>query len=114
MSKENEYGVKLVEGSLLGDSLREAAKNARTVHATVGLGDRSADIVKYIADHPDGVRAEAIVEEFDMAPADARTYLRRLYDAGRIRKPKRGLYTPSRLSRLSLQTRHPIHKRQGV
>lgn len=38
--------------ALMGENLREAAKAARTVHATVGLGERSAEIVKFIADHP--------------------------------------------------------------
>jgi hypothetical protein len=93
---EGEYGVKLVEGSwtLMGDNLREAARSARTVHATAGLGERSSDIVEYVNDHPGGVRAETIVAAFDMTPADARTYLRRLYDSGRIARPQRGLYTP--------------------
>jgi len=93
--EEAEYGVKLVDGQwdLLGKDLREASKTARTVHATVGLGERSAEVVEFIADHPEGVRAEDIVP-LGFTPGEARVYLSRLYDSGRVSRPKRGLYTP--------------------
>jgi AAA domain-containing protein/FaeA-like protein len=94
--EENEYGVKLTEGSwsLMGDNLKEAAKSARTVHATVGLGDRSAEIVEYVADHPEGVRAADVGEALGIDDDQAGVYLRRLHEAGRIRKRSRGLFAP--------------------
>jgi AAA domain len=94
--EENEYGVKLIDGTwtLLGNNLYESIKAARTVHATVGLGEQSAEVVEFVADHPDGVRAGEVADAIGMSPKDATTYLLRLYEAGRIRRPKRGLYTP--------------------
>ena len=49
----------------MGDSLREVAKSARAVHATTGLEERSVEIVEFIADHPEGVRAANVTDEFE-------------------------------------------------
>lgn len=93
---EREYAVEITGGSwrLTGESLAEAASAAQTVRATADLGDRSAEIVRYVATQPDGVRAAQVGEALDMPTDDARRYLSRLHDAGKVGKPSRGLYTP--------------------
>jgi hypothetical protein len=93
--EEEQYGLKLIEGtwSLMGENLKDAARAARKVKVIEGIGERSIDIVEFIADHPEGVRAEDIVP-LGFTPGEARVYLKRLYDSGRIARPKRGLYSP--------------------
>jgi DNA-binding IclR family transcriptional regulator len=65
-----------------------------TARAAAGLGDRSAAIIAYISKHAEGVRADDVATALDMATNDARTYLARLFEKGRIHKQHRGLYTP--------------------
>jgi hypothetical protein len=92
---EGEYAVRFERGStwqLDGADLAEAAHNARIRAATSGLGDRSADILAYLDEHPDGVRAADVAEKLDLP--DARRYLARLAEAGRLHRAARGLYTP--------------------
>jgi AAA domain len=91
---EGEYAVRFGGAlwQLDGADLDEAARNAQTRAAMAGLGDRSADIIGYVDEHPDGVRAAEVAERLDLP--DARRYLARLADAGRIRRAARGLYTP--------------------
>jgi hypothetical protein len=94
---EGEYAVCFEEGHrwrLDGDDLAEAAKRARDLRATAGLGDRSADVVRYVGEHPDGVTAGDVAEALDMERNAARVYLSRLVDAGRLNRPRRGTYTP--------------------
>jgi hypothetical protein len=92
---EGEYAVRFERGStwqLDGRDLDEAAQSARTRAATAGLGDRSADIIAYLAEHPDGANASAV--EDDLGIKDARRYLARLAEAGRAVRLARGLYGP--------------------
>jgi hypothetical protein len=91
---EAEYAVTFTGCSwaLDGGSLLAATEAVSERHATAGLGDRSADIVKFITRNPAGVRAGDVAAEFGI-PVDAvRPYLGRLTDAGRIRRAARGLY----------------------
>jgi len=76
--------------TLDGQELADAARKAAEVRATAGLGDRSSEIVAHVNAHPDGVRAVDV--ERDLEIPDARRYLARLADAGRIEKAGRGLY----------------------
>jgi DNA-binding IclR family transcriptional regulator len=57
-------------------------------------GDRSAEILKFVNDHSESVRAKDVAEAIDISDHEARTYLARLFDTGKVRKPKRGLYAP--------------------
>ncbi|MGI8578524.1 MAG: AAA family ATPase [Nocardioidaceae bacterium] len=93
---EREYAVTVEHGhwSLIGDDLVSAAANAQTIHATANLSDRSAEIVRYVARHPDGVRAKDVAEAVDLSGREAGVYLSRLLDAGRLCRPERGLYMP--------------------
>jgi hypothetical protein len=92
--EEEKYGLKLVDGrwSLMGDNLKEAARAARTVSATRNLGAKSAEIIEFIADHPEGVRAEDVADEFGIEQNNARSRLSTLAKSGRIAKAERGLY----------------------
>jgi len=91
---ENEYAVSVAEGTwtLDGDDLAEAAHNANEIRATTGLSDRSSAIVAFVADYGAPVAPRDVEAALDLP--DARRYLARLADAGRLLKVGRGLYTP--------------------
>src|SRR5699024_10061588 len=93
---EREYAVSVEGGAwhLNGSDLDEAASNAETVRATSNLADRSAEIVRYVAKHPEGVKSADVAEALDMDPNDANRYLTRLLKAEKVSRPRRGLYTP--------------------
>lgn len=90
---EAEYAVTTADGTwtLDGNDLRDAAERAQQASATAGLGDRSAEIVTYVTGQPEPVTANQVEEALDVK--DARRYLARLADAGRLRRSARGLYT---------------------
>jgi AAA domain/Transcriptional regulator, AbiEi antitoxin len=91
---EGEYALTFKSGAkwnLVGTGLAEASQQAAKIRAAAGLGDRSAEIVAYVAQHPAGVRAAEVSEALGL---DARRYMARLVDSGRLRRPSRGLYTP--------------------
>lgn len=91
---EGEYAVRFDAGAawrLQGHSLEDAAAMATQHRATAGVGDRSAEVIAYVGEHPDGVRASDVE---DALGADARRYLARLVDAGRLVRVRRGVYAP--------------------
>jgi len=92
---EGEYALTVSDGSwtLDGSSLADAARAAQQAKATEGLGDRSADIVAFVARHPAGVTATEVADALSLP--DARRYLARLADADRLRRLERGRYAPS-------------------
>jgi hypothetical protein len=90
---EGEYAVTLHDGStwgLDGASLEEAAAHARQARISGGVSDRSAEIIAFVAANPPHVRAYEVEEKFGQ---DARRYIKRLADSGRLRRLSRGLYT---------------------
>jgi hypothetical protein len=90
---EGEYALKFAEGSawdLDGANLEEAGSRAREARVSGGVGDRSAEIIAYVAANPPHVRAAEVEEKFGR---DARQYLKRLADSGRLRRLSRGIYT---------------------
>ena len=94
---ESEYAVQF-DGNrsmwtLDGHELADAARKAAEARATAGLGDRSSEIVAHVNAHPEGIRAVDV--ERDLEIPDARRYLARLAEAGRIEKTGRGLYGAS-------------------
>lgn len=95
--RENEYAMASEDGhwSLAGKSLSEAAQAALNLKATTGLGDRAADVVAYVNDHPEGVRARDVAEAVSIHEKDAGTYLLRAERSGRILRVARGLYGPT-------------------
>lgn len=87
---------------LSGDGLAAAAAAAETARLAGSLGDLSASILRYVADHPGGVRAADTAEAVGTDPDTAGKYLRRLKSAGRISKAERGRFVPlSGLSEVS-------------
>jgi AAA domain len=94
---EGEYALTFTDGAvwdLDGADLGEAAKRAREVRATAGLGDRSAELVRFVAQHPEGVTPAQVAEALGLEAGAARVYLARLVEAERLARPRRGLYTP--------------------
>lgn len=94
--QENEYAITNSAGSwaLDGAELADAAKKAVEVAATANLGDRSADVVRWVCEQPGPVSAGDVASGLDLDDRAARTYLDRLVKAGRLDKPQRGRYTP--------------------
>jgi len=94
---ESEYAVTFnpadCRWTLDGDALAEAAHKARTLRAAEGLGDKSAEIIALVADHPAGIGPTAVGKAIGMTASNAGTYLQRLVDAGRIVQISRGLYS---------------------
>ena len=94
---EGEYSITMSESGaweLDGHDLASAAQAAQTARATVGLGDKSSEVVAFVSRNPAGVRAQDVADSLAMTPKDAGTYLRRAYEAERIDKAERGRYTP--------------------
>jgi AAA domain len=93
---EAEYAVVLTRhGWMLdGATLEEAARNAAQAKATAGVGDRMAEIIALVGQHPEGIGPTAIGLLLGLDPSTAGKYLARAYDGDRIGKTGRGLYTP--------------------
>jgi hypothetical protein len=92
---EGEYALRFLDGStwqLDGGDLAEASDRARQQATVDRLGDQSAGIVRFIANTVGGVRAADVADEMGMSAKLAGDYLRRLAEAGRIRRLTRGLY----------------------
>lgn len=77
---------------LNGDSIDEAKKNAYAIEKASGLDERSQQVIKFVDEHPEGVRAAAVAEHLGISQDQARVYLARMNDSGRIAKAGRGLY----------------------
>ena len=94
---EGEYALTFDAGAwaLDGTSLDAAAAAARTRRTVAGLSDRSTDVTAFVARHPAGVRTADVAAALGLGEPIARTYLARLTDAGRITRPKRGIYAPA-------------------
>lgn len=89
---EGEYALSFKDGmswQVYGQDLAAAATRARTAATSDGLGDRTVDIITFVAQHKNGVSAKAVAEKFG---PDSRRYLARLADSGRLARPARGRY----------------------
>jgi hypothetical protein len=91
---ECEYAVSMMDGCFMDDTLAEAAGNAVTLRETANLSDRTADVLRFVARHPDGVRAGDVAKAVKMPAKEAGAYLGRLHKAGKIRKLERGVFAP--------------------
>lgn len=92
---EAEYSVDKADNgawTLTGGSLDDARKSAATERVSEGVGDRSAEIIKLVADTPDGLGPTALAQKIGITPAAAGVYLKRLADAGRLARGGRGVY----------------------
>lgn len=92
---EGEYAVTCESGcwQLDGDDLKSASEAAMHRQLTDGVSDRSAEMLKILAKHPDGIGPTAMGKAMDMPAKHAGTYLLRLVDQGRARKVGTGRYT---------------------
>jgi len=93
--KEAEYALELHDGvawTLTGGTLDASRARASDLRTSAGLGDRTLEVLAYVRDNPAGVSPKQVEEALDIA--EARQYLKRLADKGRISNPKRGIYRP--------------------
>lgn len=96
-AEEGEYALTMTDGAweLNGADLAAAAQAAQTAKQTQGVGDRMADVIEAVSRHPEGIKPRDLKTLLpDIGNVDE--YLRRAYDAGRIERANRGLYTPVR------------------
>ena len=94
---EAEYAVELTEHSgwrLVGSTLHDAARDAAIRKSTVGLADRTVEVVQEVEKHPDGIGVASLATATGIARAQIDTYLSRLVTTQRIRRVKRGIYAP--------------------
>jgi AAA domain/FaeA-like protein len=92
--------------SLNGDDLTSAAQVAVARRASEGLDERSRQVVAYVTENPEGVRAAEVASALDIEVHQARTYLSRLAESDRIVRAERGLYRPV-ASVASVASDHP-------
>jgi hypothetical protein len=95
---EGEYAVRFDGPSglwtLHGTGLADAAAAAAERRTTDGLDDRARAIVAHATAHPEGVKAAGVAEAVGIDQAQARQYLARLVESGRLERAARGVYTP--------------------
>lgn len=94
---EGEYAMSLGKDgawTLVGGSVAEAAQAAQTAKQTAGVGDRMADVVTAVARHANGIRAKDVAALLSLDEGTAGRYLLRAFEAGRVSRIRRGLYTP--------------------
>ena len=91
---EAKYAVTFSGGvwALDGSTLAEARPNVHRRADETALSGRSAEIIDFVRQHPEGATAKQVRDKFG---DDADQYLKRHADAGRLTKPKRGLYVVS-------------------
>jgi hypothetical protein len=92
---EDEYALRADGGlwSLDGCTLAEAARAVGTRREQKQLGDRALDVLDLVSQRPE-TQAADVAEKLGIDQTQARVYLNRLADAGRIQKTGRGLYKP--------------------
>lgn len=94
---EGEYAFTVKEGAwtLAGSGLAEASAEAQTRRDTKRLGDRALDVLAVVNDRAPGnhTRAADVVDQLGIENDQARVYLNRLADTGRIIKVATGTYT---------------------
>lgn len=91
---ESEYAITCADGRwiLEGASLDDSARAAEQAKAVADLGGHSADVVAYVSTQLEPVTPAQV--EKALGIDNARVYLARLVDSGRLCKAGRGLYTP--------------------
>jgi len=98
---EADYAVTFHAGvwALDGGTLAEARANVTRRADQAALSGQSAEIIDFVRSHgPEGARTKQVTDKFGK---DAAQYLRRHTEAGRLVKPKRGLYVVSEVSEVS-------------
>ncbi len=90
---EAEYALKVTDGvwRLDGSDIAAAAATAETRREQNRLGDRALEVLAFVNQRDTFTKA-ADLEAIGIDPAQARVYLNRLADSGRIQKTGRGQY----------------------
>ncbi|WP_278264049.1 AAA family ATPase [Nocardia sp. AG03] len=90
---ENEYALTTEGGrwTLDGQDLLDAAATVDRRREAGSLGDRSLDVLAHVVANGPTTPGE-IARQFGMDNKTAGVYLSRLYESGRIARPKRGTY----------------------
>lgn len=94
---EAEYALKFNEGRWMavGHDLGIAADAAKADRDRGQLGDESMKILDYVrTERPEGATRKQVAEALGIEPSKAGTYLKRLFDSGKLSKAGRGLYIP--------------------
>jgi hypothetical protein len=92
---EGEYQLEMVDARwvLVGENLDDAADALRSARVTAGVGDRMVEVIETVGRFPEGIKPRDLKTLLpDVGNVDE--YLRRAVDAGRLVKPKHGLYAP--------------------
>jgi len=97
---ESAYAVTFNDGVWIldGDTLAEARANVARRAEAGQMSERSAEILEFVRQHPDGAKSGQVTDKFG---PDSAQYLKRLHESGRLTKPKRGLYVVSEPSEVS-------------
>lgn len=90
---EGEYAITCERGqwTLDGLTLADAARTAEQSRATASLGDRSVEVLAYVAGQSESVTPKQVEKALELP--EARRYLARLATSGRLAKHARGLYS---------------------
>lgn len=102
---ENEYALTTKSGqwALDGMDLTDAAAAADRRKDAGSLGDRSMDVFDYVTTHGETTPRD-VSSALSIDPRQASVYLGRLFDSGRIAKPKRGIYAPIQTSVVTVES----------
>ena len=84
---EGEYAATMRDGywDLAGEDLDQAAQLAQMTTKQQGLGDQSAEILEFVTQYPEGVKAKQVADGLDISADNVRRYLSRLVDSGQDR-----------------------------
>jgi hypothetical protein len=110
---EGEYALTFVGGCawiITDGDLHRAAERAIAVRATARLSDRSTDVYDYVCAASAPVTPAEVERELDLP--DARRYLARLVESGRLVRAARGLYT--RVPTVPLHNQEPLTRDIGT
>jgi hypothetical protein len=97
---EASYAVRFTDGiwALDGNDLADARANVSRRADEAAVSGRSAEIIDFVRQQPDGTTTKQVTDKFGK---DAAKYLQRHTQAGRLSKRKRGLYVVSEPSEMS-------------
>lgn len=92
--EEREIALRMTGGRWLldGDDIASACRAVESRRERASLGDRSVEVLD-LAEKRGPIRAKDVADALAIDQDQARVYLNRLADAGRLVRPKRGLYT---------------------
>jgi hypothetical protein len=92
---EAEYALTVTDGmwKLAGDTLAESATEAETRRERQQLGDRTLEVLGFVNAHAETRAAD--LTKLGVSKEQARVYLNRLAESGRIEKTGRGVFKPT-------------------